>query len=259
MPKAVSIERIWASSAASSGACVTVTAVLCRDQVELEPLQSVRGDPAAHIGDWSRTRDNLQPLVAAGQKIRAPASAPGIRRTRSEHHERRQIPVLSPQTVADPGADARPGKGPRAGVNAECPLVVICVIRFHRANHANVIGDIAHMRKEIADLRAAFTAGAKGPLRRLEIAFEIAAFSLPIVDRNRFAMVGEEPGFRIERVDVRNAAGHVNEDDPLGPRAKCGSLGASGSAVIIALAALLACRSVRMPASAIEAKPPAAR
>ena len=113
-------------------------------------------------------------------------------------------------------------------MDAESPLVVICVVRLHRANDAQFVDDVAHVRKKIADRGAALAARAESPLRRLEIALEVPELPLPIVDRDRFAVIANEPRLRVERVDVRDAAGHVQKDHAFGPRLKVRSLGGQG-------------------------------
>ena len=110
------------------------------------------------------------------------------------------------------------------------------------------------LRKQIADLGAVLAARLEFPLRFLEEALELAELALPVIDRDRLAGVGEQLRLGIEGIDVRDAAGHVQEDDALRPGAKCGGSGASGSRAVAALA-----DSASRPRRAMAAKPPAAR
>ena len=92
---------------------------------------------------------------------------------------------------------------------------MVRVVRFHGVDHAQIVDNRAGMRKKFAHLRAALAAWLEFPIGLFEKPLELAEFALPIIDRDRFAMVGKELGLMIEGIDVRNAAGHVQKDDPL--------------------------------------------
>ncbi len=91
---------------------------------------------------------------------------------------------------------------------------MIGVLGFHRSNHTQIVDNTANVRKQITDFDATFAARLKVPVRFFQKPFEVARFSLPIIDRDLFAVIGEQLRFGIERVDVRDAACHEQKDDP---------------------------------------------
>ena len=153
--------------------------------------------------------------MRTGQEVAAPHLPPGIRRVRRNHDERRQVAIERAQPVAHPRADARPSESERARVNSQRRLVMIRVIRFHRANDAKIIDALGDMRKQRADFRAAFAVRRELPLRPLEEHVEVPFAALKLVDWNGLAGIGKELRLRVPRVDVRHAAAHVEKDDAL--------------------------------------------
>lgn len=65
------------------------------------------------------------------------------------------MPPPASQTVAEPGTDAGPARDGRAGIHQQLPGHVVELIRVHRADEANVIGDRTDVRDEIGQLHAA--------------------------------------------------------------------------------------------------------
>src|ERR1700722_17824538 len=114
-------------------------------QIQLEALQSIRGDATPHVRNGSGTGNDLQSLMATRQKIRAPGLRSGIRNMWRQHDERGEVAGLCTESLTDPRTDAGPGKRPGPGVDSQSPLVVFRVIRFHRADHAQFVGDVAYV------------------------------------------------------------------------------------------------------------------
>ena len=77
-------------------------------------------------------------------------------------------------------------------MHPQCPLVVIRMIAFQRPNHAEVIGDIADVRKQVADHQPGLPARAKLPVGTFEVPREITSLALPVVDSDLFAMIPEQ-------------------------------------------------------------------
>ncbi len=194
-------------------------------QFQLQLLQPAGRGSRRHVGDRRGAGKHLRPLVASRQEVGPPGLCAGIGRKRRDHHERRQVLILSPQAVADPRAHAGPGKSERAGVHAQRGFVMIGMVRRHRADHAQVVDHAADVGKEVAHLDARLAVRLELPLRCLEIELVRTALPLPVVDSQLFAMIGKQLGLGIERVDVRYAAGHVQENDILGFGRKMGLLG----------------------------------
>ena len=97
-------------------------------------------------------------------------------------------------------------------MHAERGVRVLVVVALHRVDETDVIHHVAQMRKQIADHRAAFSAGFELPagLEQHALLFRDAA-----ADARRLAVSGEERGLRVERVHVRHAAIREDEDDAL--------------------------------------------
>src|SRR5262245_690852 len=147
-------------------------------------------------------------LMHAREKIRIPDLSPGIRQLRCEHHKRRQVLILSSQTVAHPRPEAWSFEGNRPGVNAHSRLKVVIVIATHRIDHAYVINTLTDIREEFAGHDAALAARLELPHRRKKRSL---AFVKPCILR-----IIDEPGLVIERVDVRDTARQIYEDHALG-------------------------------------------
>ncbi|MCE9608640.1 MAG: hypothetical protein K8R23_00270 [Chthoniobacter sp.] len=189
------------------GMLLLVLAVKAVEQAEFERLDFGGGGAADEIRDRLRTREDARAGMDAGEKVGAENLRAGIRELRREHDERWEIAVFRPQPVADPRAEAGSRETHRAGVDAERGLEVVVVVAAHGAHEADVVHALADVREEIADLGAAGPAGFEVPERREE---NVGAFV-----RSALAAVGLEPRLWVERVHVRHAAGHEEEDHAL--------------------------------------------
>ena len=182
------------------------------------------------FGDRLGPGHDARPLVAAGQEVGRPDLPAGVGQVRREHDERRQVLVHRPQAVAHPRADARPGERHRAGVDAERGLEVVGVVVAHRADQAQVVGTLGDVREQLADPQAGLAALLELPLRPLEVLLRRPGCSGRTPRASccrhlvRLVVVGDQLRLVVERIDVRHAAAHVQEDDPLRPRRKCGGL-----------------------------------
>ena len=95
-------------------------------------------------------------------------------------------------------------------------LIVVGMVGRHRPNDAKIVDDISHVREQVVYHRSALTARFEAPMWLLQIAFEVAQLALPVVDVERLAVVFDQLGFVIKRLNVRNTAGHIEKDDSLG-------------------------------------------
>ena len=102
------------------------------------------------------------------------------------------------------------------------------MIRFHRADHAQIINAAGHVREERTDFSAGFAMGCELPLGSLEKHFEVPFTALILVDGGRLAHVGKEFWFRVPRVNVRDAAAHVQKNHASGFRREMRRLGGQG-------------------------------
>ena len=120
------------------------------------------------VCDRFRPRHHPRSLMGSWEEVAPPDLVTGIGRVRSDDDERGEIAVFGSQAVADPRTDARPGERKGAGVDAERRLVVIRVVSFHRADHAQVVDASRHLREEFADLGSTAAMRREFPLRALE-------------------------------------------------------------------------------------------
>ena len=163
--------------------------------------------------------------MGAGQKIAPPHLIAGIGGLRRDDDKRRQIAVFRPQAIAHPGAQARPGEGKGAGVDAEGRLVVVGVVGLHRPDHAQVVDTSGHVRKQLADFRSRLSMRGELPLRAFEKHLEGALPPLELRHCDRLAGIGRKPRLGIPRFDMRHPATHVEKDHPFGPGGEMGSTG----------------------------------
>src|SRR5215813_7157129 len=99
------------------------------------------------------------------EKVRIPDLSSGIGQLRSQHHKRRQVLILSSQTVAHPRPEAWPFEGDRPRVNTHRRLKVVIVIATHRIDHAYVVNTLTDLREEFAGHNAALAARLELPHR----------------------------------------------------------------------------------------------
>ena len=91
-------------------------------------------------------------------------------------------------------------------MNAERGLEVIAVVVLHGADDAQVVNALTDVRQKIADLGAGLPVRPEVPLGSREI----------LASRRRFSVIRDEFRLGIERIDVRDAAAHVQKDHSLG-------------------------------------------
>gem|GEM_PF-5080447 len=89
---------------------------------------------------------------------------------------------------------------------------------MHRADDRDVIDAAADVGKELADFGPAFAVRGEGPLWPLEKDPLVTGtiLDLGVIELQFLAMVAGQRRLGVEGVDVRHAAGHEQEDDPLG-------------------------------------------
>ena len=85
----------------------------------------------------------------------------------------------------------------------------------HGANDGEVVGARGNLGQHVGDFDAGLSARFGLPVRGLDVAVGIELGALE-GDGHGFTVEFLEEGFGIEGVDVRDAAGHVEEDDRLG-------------------------------------------
>ena len=158
--------------------------------------------------------------MRTGQEVAAPDLPAGVGRFRRDDDEGREVVILRAQPIADPRTDARAGETERARVHAERGFVVVRVVGFHRADHAQVVHAARDMREERTDLRAAFPVAREVKLRALEEHLVVPFAPLVFVDGSRLPRVGKELRLRVPRIHMRHAAAHVEKDHALRPRGK---------------------------------------
>ena len=156
-------------------------------------------------------------LVSRGEEGRAKVALTTVGQRRADRDEAGQVFVLRAETIAHPRTDARSHEGLAAGVQFQGRRGVRVVVAVHRVDHAQVIHAGADVGKKIADRQTRLTAGMKVPRRfhdRAEVGVELVAAGIDGVGKF-LAVLFRERGLVIERIDVRRAAVHVEEDHPL--------------------------------------------
>ena len=166
----------------------------------------------------------LDALMFGGEEAAAPLTrGDGLGRTTlaggDQHDEAWQVLGFGAESVGDPGAHARPARDLRAGVHEHVRGVVIDRVRRHRADDADVVGDLADMREELREFGAVLPV-----LRELELralADELLALELRELLaggealRHALAVHLGESGLMVEELELRWAAGHGQPDDTL--------------------------------------------
>ena len=133
-----------------------------------------------------------------------------------QHHESGQVPVLTAQAVADPGAQGgKPGEG-RPAVKIEVGLSVGHELGGHGADHRQLVGNAADVGKEIADGDSAASVALELPRAGEDVAVQVehGPFSL---ERHGLARLLVEAGLGIEGIDLGQASRQVTKDDVLDP------------------------------------------
>ena len=128
---------------------------------------------------------------------------------------------------------------------------------MHRVDHAEVVDAAGHVREQLADpARRSGRAAANFNGEREQVA-RLARDDARLGERQRLAVVALEQRLVVERVDLRRAAVHEQEDDPLGPAR--GSAAAGRPAGCADRAPSARASSPSSPASASAANPPPLR
>ncbi len=130
-------------------------------QVELFPLPVRRQGRIAQIGEHLDRVEVAVVDVGALMLGREEAAAPQFREAhrpaRTEDDVGRQVAVLRPQSVGEPGTHAGPIGGDRAVVEQEQSGTVVGVVGVQRAQDAQVVGAAGQVGQQLADLQPALT------------------------------------------------------------------------------------------------------
>ncbi len=112
---------------------------------------------------------------------------------------------------------------------------MVGVIGVQRPDERNLVDAAGNVGEQPAHLGSTLAVLAKFPLRALQKDPRVIrpVADLRMVKLDLLADVGDQAGLGIERVNVRHAAGHEEEDDILGLGRKVGRSGASGSAGLV--------------------------
>ncbi len=146
---------------------------------------------------------NGVPWNAAGRKplaaLRHPARI-------LDGHERRQVLVLAAERVIDPRAHARESVEHKTGVHEifRRPVGVRAV--GERMEKAQLIGQLANVRHQFADLFAALPARLEVPQRLGEVAIGPLERHQPFIARQRLAVALDQLRLVIKRVHVAQGA-----------------------------------------------------
>ena len=143
-----------------------------------------------------------------------------------EHDVRGQVRIFTPESVADPRADARPSRELRAGLAESDRGIVIDRLGIQRADHRPLVRHRAHLRHQLAEPRAALPV-----LREVENARRDGKRFLSAGHRREslafanargqvFAAALRELRLRIEEIHLRRRAALEKIDDPLRLRRK---------------------------------------
>ena len=210
----------------STGSRAPVRATTCSSSV---PSRSSFARCSAGSGSVGRMfatgvvrRPEDRALVRRRQEAAREAVEPaGRNQPAVEHDERGQVAVLAAEPVRHPRAHARPAREAEAGVQEVVRVRVLGELRRHRAHDAQVVGMPAR--------RAGTGRSPAGRTRRSWRNFHGDCSVVPLLLNcvgSIFIPNGwpfsRQPRLRVERVDLRRAAVHVEEDDAAGPRRMMG-------------------------------------
>jgi hypothetical protein len=202
-----------ASERAVFGAHPGVALVEASQEVERAAVRAAAAG-FGEIGDGLGQIVHERALVRRGKEARAPAHR-SLGLGRGDHDEAGEVPVLAPEAVEQPGAEAGPRKGLFAGVHLAVRARVADIVGDARADHAEVVGAAGQVRQELAQLEAALPMLPEFPRRAEELAGDDAREPQRSV-RERLPGVGRDAGLGVEEIDVGGAAGHEEEDHALG-------------------------------------------
>ncbi len=202
--------------------CQPVESLHGVDDVAL--LLSVDAVRIVHVEHRVALTAEAHALEAARQKAAVPLPCGDRLRLaaadRSQHDETGQVVVFAAETVVDPRAHRGPAGDDRAGVHERVRRVVVDLLGLHRANDRNLIRDFAEVRKDMGELLAGLPPALELVLRSERLEFlplklrDLLAFGERL--RHRLAVQLGQFWFVVERLEVRRAAGHAQEDHALG-------------------------------------------
>ena len=194
---------------------------------ELE-LPLLLGGGARRVADIAQTGLNRflpgpadrRALVDRREKRAAvvPRSAVGERRT--ERDEGGEIFVLRTEPIRDPRAHRGADLVRRAGVEKERRGAVRHAVGVHRPDHAIVVGEFRHVRKQLGHPASALAALLEVPHRLHDAAGRArAGFGdrALIEEIEHLAVAGVKGRLVVEAVEVAHAAAHKQKDHALRP------------------------------------------
>ena len=153
-------------------------------------------------------------LVHRWQEGGVPKLRAQHRITGTQHDEARQVLVLRPQPIREPGAERRPARQSVPAIHHEQRRPVIPVVGVHRADDADVVDVRANLRKNLADLDAALSALLEFEWRAHQVPRRAVGFDLRT--GHRLAIVLDQHGLGVESVHLRHAAVQKQKDDTFG-------------------------------------------
>jgi hypothetical protein len=108
-------------------------------------------------------------LMNRGQKGGTPQLMPDHRYAGTKHDKARQVLVLRSQPISNPGAHRRPPRQAIAGIQHKQRRFMIRPLRMHGANHAQIVGVLGQLRKDIADFDTALPVRLKRERRTQQV------------------------------------------------------------------------------------------
>lgn len=124
-----------------------------RESIKLTSLLFARHGPREVLQRLIQV-GHERPLIRGGKKARPVLPCPFNDRPRPDRDEAGQITVLGPQSVGDPGPQARPRRDSLAGVHQQATTGMIRIVGDHRADHAQVVHTLRGVWKEFADVES---------------------------------------------------------------------------------------------------------
>ena len=184
--------------------------------------------------NWLFSRAKLHSLMFARKEARAPQ--PRVQRLiarrvlRHEHDERRQVLVHGAKAVAHPRAHRRATGDLVARAEKSDRGIVVDRLGVHGAHHANIVGDLCGVRKNVAEFNAGATVFFESSERagdgqnRLISAHSRQSLAGAHAVGQRLTVHLAQLRFRVERLEMRRPARLEEIDDALGLRGKvrCG-------------------------------------
>ena len=129
---------------------------------------------------------------------------------------RGQVLVLGAERVGDPRTDRRPTGDDHAGVHHPARLLVIAMLREHRANDGDLVRVLRDVRQRLGELGAALAVLAKAKRALEQVAGD--AFIVGDLSGRRLAVVAIEHRLGVEQIDLARPAVHEELDDGAGLR-----------------------------------------